>query len=106
MKTTKVVQVGVIAGLMIAGNAAAVDMPPLAKKDNCTACHAIDHKVMGPAWADVAKKYKGVKGAQAKLVAKVKQGGAGVWGPTAMPPQAASEADVKELVKFILGLAK
>jgi cytochrome c len=93
-------------GLMIAGNAVAVDMPPLAKANGCVACHAIDHKVMGPAWMDVAKKYKGDKKAAAKLVAKVKSGGSGVWGPVAMPPQAAKEADVKELVKFILGLAK
>lgn len=93
-------------GLMIAGNALAVDMPPLAKANGCVACHAIDHKVMGPAWMDVAKKYKGDKKAADKLVAKVKSGGSGVWGPMAMPPQAAKEADVKELVKFILALAK
>lgn len=106
MKTTRVVQVGVFAGLMIAGSAFAVDMPPLAKQNNCTACHAIDKKMVGPAWMDVAKKYKGVKGAEAKLVAKVKSGGSGVWGAVAMPPQPAKEADVKELVKFILALDK
>ena len=94
------------AGLMIAGNALAVDMPPLAQKNGCIACHAIDHKVLGPAWMEVSKKYKGQKGAAAKLVAKVKNGGSGVWGPMAMPPQAAPVADVKKLVKFILGLAK
>jgi cytochrome c len=94
------------AGLMIGSSALAIDMPPLAQKNGCTACHAIDHKVVGPAWMDVSKKYKGDKKAEAMLVAKVKKGGGGVWGPMAMPPQAAPEADVKQLVKFILGLAK
>jgi cytochrome c len=94
------------AGFMIAGSAQAVDMPPLAQKNGCVACHAIDHKVVGPAWMDVAKKYKGKKGAEAELVAKVKKGGSGVWGAMPMPPQPASEADVKKLVKFILALAK
>jgi cytochrome c len=92
------------AGLVAATGVQAADMPPLAAKSGCVACHAIDHKVVGPAWMDVAKKYKGDKGAAAKLVAKVKKGGGGVWGSVPMPPQAASEADVKELVKFILAL--
>jgi cytochrome c len=94
------------AGLAAATGVQAADMPPLAAKSGCVACHAIDHKVVGPAWMDVAKKYKGDKGAEAKLVAKVKKGGGGVWGSMPMPPQAASEADVKQLVKFILALAK
>ena len=106
MKTRMLVQMGIIAGLMVAGSAAAADMPPLAKQNGCAGCHAIDHKLVGPAWVDVAKKYKGKKGAAAELAAKVKKGGSGVWGPVAMPPQAAKEADVKELVKFILKLAK
>lgn len=96
-----------IAGLLIAGNTMAVEMPPLAKKNKCTACHMIDQKLVGPAWRDVAKKYKGDKKAEAKLVSKVKKGGKGVWGTVvAMPPQPAPEADVKELVKFILALEK
>ena len=96
----------IVGGLMIAGNAMAVNMPELAKQNKCTACHAIDKKVVGPAWMDVAKKYKGDKKAEAMLIAKVKQGGKGVWGPTPRPPQPAKDADVKELVKFILALAK
>ncbi len=101
------ISLGAIAAvLLIAGNAMATDMPPLAKQNKCTSCHAIDRKVVGPAWMDVAKKYKGEKGAEAKLVAKVKNGGKGVWGTIAMPPQPAKDEDVKELVKFILALAK
>lgn len=106
MDARMLIRLGFIGGMMVAGNALAVEMPPLAKQNGCTSCHAIDRKLMGPAWLDVSKKYKGTKGADAKLVAKVKAGGSGVWGPVAMPPQAAKEADVKQLVKFILGLAK
>lgn len=77
----------------------------LAQKNNCTACHAVDKKVVGPAYKDVAKKYAGDKTAEAKLIAKVKAGGAGVWGAVPMPPNAqVSDADVKTLVKWVLSL--
>lgn len=98
-----------VAGLMVAGSAMATDMPELAKKNNCTACHAIDKKVVGPAWQDVANKYKGQADAADKLVVKVSKGGSGNWGSMPMPandPTGAKNADIKELVKFILGLAK
>ena len=52
-----------LAGLMVAGSEMAADMPELAKKNGCVACHAIDRKVMGPAWMEVSKKYKGKAGA-------------------------------------------
>ncbi len=94
------------AGLMLAGSALAVDMPELAKKNNCTACHSIEKKVVGPAWMDVSKKYKGEAGAKAKLVAKVIKGGSGNWGAMPMPPNKLSEADAGTLVDFVLGLAK
>ncbi|MDH5377135.1 MAG: hypothetical protein OEX00_02290, partial [Gammaproteobacteria bacterium] len=71
---------GLTAAMVLAlgvSQAQAADMPPLAKKSGCTACHAIDKKVVGPAWADVAKKYKGDGGAKAALVDKVKKGGKG-----------------------------
>lgn len=98
-----------VAGLMVAGNAMATDMPALAKKNNCTACHAIDKKVVGPAWMDVSKKYKGQADAADKLVVKVSKGGSGNWGSMPMPandPTGAKQADIKELVHFILDLAK
>lgn len=95
------------AGLMIAGSAMAADMPDVAKKSGCTACHAIDKKVVGPGWMDVAKKYKGDAGAAAHLDTVIAKGGKGVWGPSPMPPMGkVSEADRKALVDFILGLAK
>ncbi len=76
----------------------------LAKASNCMACHAVDHKLIGPAYQDVAKKYKGDKEAEAKLIAKVKNGGAGVWGQIPMPPNApkVSDADIKTLVEWVL----
>ena len=95
------------AGLMVAGSALATDMPELAKKNNCTACHAIDKKVVGPAWNDVAKKYKGDATAKAKLATKIMKGGSGNWGAMPMPANPKlSEADAGALADFVLGLAK
>jgi cytochrome c len=97
------------AGLMVAGSAMATDMPDLAKKNGCAACHSIDKKVVGPAWMDVAKKYKGDAGAEARLITKVSKGGGGVWGATPMPavdPSGKKQDDIKQLVQFILALAK
>ncbi len=92
---------------MVTNSAMAAEMPAVAKKNNCTACHSIDKKIVGPAWADVAKKYKGDAGAEAKLITKVSKGGSGVWGSMPMPandPSGTKQADIKELVKFILAL--
>ena len=75
----------------------------LLKKHNCVACHQIDKKVVGPAYKDVAKKYKGQKGIAVTLAEKVKKGGQGVWGPVPMPPNAAvPDADIKTLVDWLL----
>ncbi len=77
----------------------------LAKAKNCLACHAVDKKLVGPAYQDIAKKYTAAD--EAKLIEKVKKGGAGVWGQIPMPPQAALKDDeVKTLVKWILAGAK
>lgn len=79
--------------------------PELAQKKNCMACHAIDKKVLGPAYKDVAAKYAGQKDAVDKLSQKVLKGGAGVWGPVPMPANAqVSEAEAKQLVQWILTL--
>ncbi|MBE0472714.1 c-type cytochrome [Rhodoferax sp.] len=76
----------------------------LAKKKNCMACHAVEKKVVGPAYKDVAKKYAG-QNVEAKLVTKIKQGGSGVWGAIPMPanPQV-SDAEAKQLVTWVLSL--
>ena len=96
----------VAAGLMTMAGMAGANQA-LAEKQGCTACHQVDKKVIGPAYNDVAKKYKGDKGAAAMLATKVKKGGVGVWGPIPMPPNdKVSEADVKTLVDWVLSLAK
>lgn len=76
----------------------------LAKSKNCMSCHAIDKKLVGPAYKEVAKKYAG-KGAEATLVQHVLKGSSGVWGPVPMPANAqVNEAEAKQLVSWILSL--
>ncbi len=120
-----IVSVITAVGLMAAGSVLATDMPELAKKSGCTACHKIDSKLVGPAWMDVSKKYKGVKDyafsptgsatAGAKkmsleegLIMKVSKGGTGNWGSVPMIANSpkVSDADIKTLVNFVLDLAK
>lgn len=73
----------------------------LAKKNNCLTCHAADTKVVGPAYKDVAAKYKG-KSAE-ELAKSIKAGGAGKWGPIPMPAQTQlSDADAKTLAAWVL----
>ena len=76
----------------------------LAKKKNCLACHAVDNKVVGPGYKDIAKKYAGQDSA-GKLAGKIRQGGSGVWGVVPMPanPQV-NEAEAKQLATWILTL--
>ena len=78
----------------------------LAQQSGCLVCHAIDKKVVGPAWKDVAAKYRGDAGAEARLITKVAKGGGGAWGAVAMPPNSprVSDADIKTLVRFVLSL--
>lgn len=77
------------------------------QKDGCAACHAVDKKIVGPAYQDVAAKYHGDSTALAKLTQKVKAGGAGVWGQVPMPPNSqVPDADIKALVSWILTLKK
>ena len=81
---------------------AATDATALAAKYNCTACHSADKKIVGPSYKEVAVKYAGDSGAQAKLEQKIKNGGSGVWGSIPMPPNNVPDADVKTLVEWIL----
>ncbi len=77
----------------------------LAQKKNCMACHAVDKKVLGPSYKEVAAKYAGQADAADKLAAKVMKGGSGVWGNIPMPanPQV-TDAEAKQLVGWILTL--
>lgn len=84
--------------------AIATEMPELAKEKNCVGCHAIEKKVVGPAWSKVAKRYQGNKDGTQILVEKIKSGGAGVWGLMPMPAQAITHTEAETLAMFILNL--
>ena len=102
----------VAASLLMAGQAnAALDLAAgseLAKKSGCFACHNIEQKRVGPAWNDVSTKYKGDAGAKANLVKWVHEGGTGRWNLGKMPAYSprVSDADIDQLVDFILSLKK
>ena len=75
----------------------------LAQSKNCMACHAVDKKLVGPSYKDVAGKYAGQKDAVDKLAAKIVKGGSGVWGPVPMPANTqVNDADAKKLAAWIL----
>lgn len=99
---------GIIAAVsvMLATPAVAVDMAAgkaLAQKSGCLACHTVEKKVVGPAFKDVAAKYKGNAKAEEMLIAKVTKGGSGVWGPVPMPANAkVTPEDMKTLVQWAL----
>jgi cytochrome c len=119
-----------LASLMGAGSVLATDMPAAAKRNGCTTCHAIDRKVVGPSWMDVSAFYNGKMGKSPAgltvneatggknpkefLIKKVSKGGHGNWGTAPMianddvfhQPSEVKQGEIKELVEFILGLAK
>jgi len=90
------------AGVVMAGQAKADEA--LAKAKNCMACHAIDKKMVGPSYKDVAAKYKGDAGAADRLAAKIKAGGKGVWGEVPMPPNNVTPEEAKKLATWVLSL--
>lgn len=85
--------------------APAVADQALAKSKNCLSCHAVDKKVVGPSYQDVAKKYAGQKDAADKLAVKIIKGGSGAWGAVPMPanPQV-NEAEAKKLAAWVLSV--
>lgn len=103
MKRTHLASLVVLAGVTLAAPAFADQAMATAK--NCMACHAIDKKVVGPAYKDVAKKYAGDAKAVDMLAAKIMKGGAGVWGPVPMPANAqVNAAEAKSLATWVLSL--
>ncbi len=77
----------------------------LATSRNCMSCHAVDRKVLGPAFKDVAARYKDDKGAPDALAAKIMKGGSGVWGPVPMPANnQVSDAEAKRLAAWVLSI--
>jgi len=100
----KFLVLGILAGIAFSQSTMAISPTALAKEKGCFACHAIDHKVVGPAWKDVAAKYHHNLKYISELAKKIKNGNSGVWGPVPMPPQNVTEAQAKELARFILSL--
>lgn len=92
----------VLAAAVTAASPALAD-EALAKAKNCLACHAVDKKLVGPSYKDVAAKYAKDKGSVDLLAAKIMKGGSGVWGPVPMPanPQV-NEAEAKKLAAWVL----
>lgn len=115
-----------VAGLIYTGGALAVNMPPEVQDFHCDGCHAIDHRVLGPSWMDVSKRYKGQKtykysltGSNSPdareyplvdgLVMKISRGGSGNWGSEPMVANNAlrnKQDEIRHIVQFILDLAK
>jgi len=101
MKRTLLAIASIAAGFAVSGPAMA-DLQ-LATTKNCMACHAVEKKLVGPSYKDVAAKYAGQTDAADKLEAKVLKGGSGVWGPVPMPANAqVTPAEAKKLVAWIL----
>jgi S-disulfanyl-L-cysteine oxidoreductase SoxD len=78
----------------------------LTQKFGCVACHAMDSKVVGPGFAELAQKYAGRADAADHLAGKIRAGGSGVWGAIPMPPQNVSEADAKTIARWLAEGAK
>jgi cytochrome c len=112
----KFLSIAAAAALMITDSALADTMPVEVKQLQCLACHAVDHKVIGPAWRDVGKKYKGAQNFEYNgkeyplfegLVMKVSKGGSGYWGTFPMPandPTGNKKDKIEKMVKFVLSL--
>ena len=111
-QTEGLVKISALAALAALTVLAASSLPvraslELAAKSACSACHAPERKILGPAYADVAKKYAGQKDALALLSASIRKGGAGKWGPVPMPAQPAlTDADLRTLAAWVLAGAK
>lgn len=106
----KIVTTLAVVSALAASSAVMADELELAKKSGCMACHAIDKKVVGPAWKDVAARYKGDASARDALIKKVKTGGKGNWTEVTkgvpMPPYSprVKDEDIAKLVDFVLSL--
>ena len=103
--TSRMLALAGLASVAAFGNGPAAANMDLAKAKNCTACHAVDRKLIGPAYQDVARKYANDKDAAARLTKKVIAGGVGVWGQVPMPPNPQATPDeAAALVRWVLSL--
>lgn len=99
--------VGPVRGTEIATVSAPVSVAALAKSKACLTCHGVDKRVVGPSFREIAARYKGVAGIEAKLQDKLKRGAEGAWGSVPMPPNPdLPESDARALVKWILAGSK
>lgn len=101
-----IVSISLVLGLALAMPATQAN-EVIIKKARCVACHAVDKKLVGPAYKDVAEKYRGDAGAVAQLAHKIRNGGSGVWGEIPMTPNGPdkiSDADLNTAVEWILSL--
>lgn len=89
-----------LASLVLVAQAAQAD-EALAKSKGCLGCHAVDKKILGPAYKDVAAKYAG-QDVVDQLAQKVMKGGGGVWGQMPMPPNSVTPEEAKRLVQWVL----
>ena len=78
----------------------------LLQQNNCTACHGINSKIIGPGFTDIARKYAEQADAAHYLAGKIRAGGSGVWGAIPMPPQTLNDADAQAIATWLAGGAK
>jgi len=104
---SKIISIIAFTTLTFAGATLAVDMPAVGKK-RCGACHSVDKKKMGPAFIDIAAKYKGDKNAAKNIAHSITKGGSFGWKLGKMPPKGmgAKKAEIETMAKFIAGLKK
>ncbi len=104
MKKNHVYTLTLAATLLAVTGSVAADQK-LAQQKSCLSCHQIDRKVIGPAYKDVANRYKGDDGAEARLAEKIQKGGKGNWGTIPMPPNGSvSPEEAATLAKWVLSL--
>ncbi len=107
MKTIPTTTLAVLAMIALGAAVPAHASPELARSKNCVACHGVDKKMVGPAYKDVADKYRNDKNTENMLVQKVIKGSRGTWGSIPMPPNAhVTDAEAHMLVKWILSGAE
>ena len=82
--------------------ARAADDGDLARAKKCLSCHAVDRKLVGPAYKDVAARYANDKDAEARLAKKIMEGGAGAWGVVPMPSNEVTKAEAQRLAHWVL----
>ncbi len=98
-----IVLIAAAAVSLSSGAALAADAEQLLKEKACLSCHTLDKKLVGPAYKEVAAKYKSRKDAEAYLSKKIKEGSTGVWGPIPMPPNGTvADDEARTLAKYIL----